>query len=354
LLSIAKYYDKNKYRLIIITFAPHGHFHDLLAERQIPFYALPAGNPGFWEILKQIPAFIRILRKERVDVLHLHTFWVSFWGVFCAKLLGINKVFITRHHADYHIKLGKKLLTQIDAWSAKNAKKAIAVSNFTKKIMVEVEKVPDKKVIVIHNAIEPLQLSKDFDAKKLKSEFGIKANDFVLLCISRIHPDKNIPLLLHGVAEIKKTISVKLLVAGAGTDTGYYAELVNLTLKLDLANNVDFLGFRTDIADLLEVSNCLVVASFEHSESFGFANLEAMSKGKPILTSKIGPFIEVCGEEVPFYFDPYSLESFIEAFYTMYNNPIEVKKRADAGLKRFYEFFQFENMIKKYEAVYES
>lgn len=106
-----------------------------------------------------------------------------------------------------------------------------------------------------------------------------------LLILSRIHPVKNLPLLLRSMSQIKKQgIELRLTIAGDG-ERIYLEKLNRLIDELDLHNQVNFVGFvqgNKKLA-LMEEADLFILPSFQ--ESFGVAVVEAMATGLPVIIS---------------------------------------------------------------------
>src|SRR6185436_8930063 len=106
--------------------------------------------------------------------------------------------------------------------------------------------------------------------------------------------------LLHAMAELKRAgREVQLRLAGEGP---LLESLHQLTHEVDLAGNVEFLGARYDIPELLGESDVFVLAT--KTEGFGIVLIEAMSAALPVISSDVPACREVleegrCGLLVP-------------------------------------------------------
>jgi len=118
--------------------------------------------------------------------------------------------------------------------------------------------------------------------------------------IGRLHPKKNLEVLLHAVAALET--STKVIVCGDGEPT-YRAQLHRLANELSLTAQVEWRGHvdATGRADLFAQSH--VVAMPSAYECFGMAAAEAMAAGVPVIVSKttgVAPVVEEykCGKLV--------------------------------------------------------
>ena len=149
---------------------------------------------------------------------------------------------------------------------ARAADRVFAVSEFTKREAVELLRVPEEKVIVIGNAVDPAFTPSD----------TVSQGDYVL-AVGTLEPRKN----LRRVAEAAARIGAELRVVGArgwgGVATpGWVGEVSD-----------------EELAALYRGARALVFPSLY--EGFGIPVLEAMASGTPVVTSRGGATEEVAG-----------------------------------------------------------
>ena len=149
---------------------------------------------------------------------------------------------------------------------ARAADRVFAVSEFTKREAVELLGVPEEKVTVIGNAVEPV-----FTPSTSPSR-----GDYVL-AVATLEPRKN----LRRVADAAARAGVELRVAGArgwgGVETPGWVGAVS----------------DEELAALYRGARALVFPSLY--EGFGIPVLEAMASGTPVVTSRGGAMEEVAG-----------------------------------------------------------
>ena len=141
------------------------------------------------------------------------------------------------------------------------ARRIIAVSEFTRRELVELLRVPDEKIRVVPNAVDD-DFTRDGPAS---------AGDYVL-AVGTLEPRKNLARLV----EAARRADVELRVVGAagwgGVDVG--------------GNGVRWLGEVSDaeLAQLYRGARCVAYPSVY--EGFGIPVLEAMACGVPVVTSR--------------------------------------------------------------------
>jgi len=172
--------------------------------------------------------------------------------------------------------------------------KIIAVSQNTKKDLIEILKIPEDKITVIYEAASELFKTKDkSEIEKVKKRFSIEGS--YILTIATGGARKNLSNLVEAFKKIingksQATNNLKLVVVGQAEN-------------LESSNSIILTGFLddNDLASLYSGSKVFVYPSIY--EGFGLPILEAMACGSQVACSDISVHREVAGD-VPFYFDP--------------------------------------------------
>lgn len=340
--AIATHLDRTRFELAIGCLAAPGTLQSAMATMGVDTFALnlPLRNP------RAVLSLATVLRREGIDLLHAHCFLPTLWGLLAARLARRRFVF-TRHHSDHHQRLGRWLPVALDAWCARQADHVIAVSEATKRILVETERVPDAQVTVVHNGIEPLSHGDPSQIAALRSALGLGFGQTVCLVPSRLHEEKGHAILFSAVKNVVESIGpMTVLLAGEG---GYRAHLMTLADQMGLAQTVRFLGRRSDIADLMLLADVVVVPSL--AESFGFVALEAMSLGRPLIVSSAGGLPEVV-QDCGLVFPVGDIKALADAIIATIRDAPGARARGEAGVRRALRF-SAKAMVQGYEAVYD-
>jgi len=147
----------------------------------------------------------------------------------------------------------------------------------------------------------------------------------------------------------KLLANVSVVLAGEGPER---ARLEQLAEKLGVSARVTFLGFRSDIPQLLACADVVVLPSL--AEGLPLAVLEAMSAGTPLVATAIGGTDEavtdgVTGLLVP----PRDGNALAEAVERVLADPEKAQRRADAAAARVATEFGVERMVARVESVYD-
>jgi len=131
-----------------------------------------------------------------------------------------------------------------------------------------------------------------------------KVNNFDrLLYVGRMSRDKGVEYLLKAMPDIIKQFpKVKLILLGDGPDKDYF---INLSKKLDIINNLNFLGSvnKEEIKKQFDECSIVIVPSV-FSEAFGLVVVESMSVGRPVIGTTSGALPELIENDKTGYIIP--------------------------------------------------
>lgn len=143
---------------------------------------------------------------------------------------------------------------------------------------------------VIYNAIDTEAFTMKSPSPGTLTENSADRN-FVFLFAGRLHPQKNIPMLIKAFSAANtRRKNIILFIAGDGE---ILESLREMTEESGVADRVLFLGKRDDIPDLMKTADCFVLPSIY--EGFGMVAGEAMASGVPVIATDSGGVAEVLG-----------------------------------------------------------
>jgi glycosyltransferase involved in cell wall biosynthesis len=128
-------------------------------------------------------------------------------------------------------------------------------------------------------------------AGRLRAEFGIAGDEFLIGIVGRLCEVKNHAMLLRAAAKlIARGVPLRIVVIGDGH---LRTELVTLTRELDIESRVIFAGFRTDATVLYPDLDLVALTSL--NEGTPLTLIEAMSCGRPVAATRVGGVIDIMG-----------------------------------------------------------
>jgi glycosyltransferase involved in cell wall biosynthesis len=222
----------------------------------------------------------RIIRAGRYDVVHAHLYRAQIYARPAARLAGTPVVVTTEHSiGETHIER-RKMSAGVRALylaSELTSDATIAVADVVRDRLVRWG-VPDRKITVIPNGLDFRGLTFDLATRaRVRAEFGITPDTFVMGTLGRLDPNKRIDLAIEAAAPMLGD-TCKLLVIGRGAD---HDRLAATAQKAGVADHVIFAGYQADTTAMLSAMDLNLTTSLQ--ETFGMSVLEALANGVPVL-----------------------------------------------------------------------
>jgi glycosyltransferase involved in cell wall biosynthesis len=287
-------------------------------------------------------AKLNTLNLEDYDILHSH-------DRRAAVILGkINQIyhkphFFTPHQLGVHRiediekdSIEEAFFRRLDLAAIESARKVILVCDMFRTPFTELGANPHP-FITIHTGT---------DFKALEQ---VKQDDRVTItCVARLEPNKGVHYLLEALSLIKNDLDlVDVLIAGDGSQM---AELIEQAHSLNLSN-VNFLGARSDIPEILSRSDIFVLTPT--ADTFPISIIEAMFGGQAVVTTNVGGIPEMVRDrETGLMVEPKNAGQLAEKLKLLIHDN-QLRKTLGANAKKYAEnHFTAEIMVKKIEAVY--
>jgi glycosyltransferase involved in cell wall biosynthesis len=348
--QLGRWHDRGAYRMLFGTLNPMAPWlREYMDAQGVGCFDAQARSRAAYPAA--LARLARFLRRERVDILHVHLFEPSVVGLLAGAVARTPMCVLTRHYSDYHTRIHKRWHVKLDQMCTRLSDVVIAVSQHTGEHLVEVEGAPREKVAVIVNGI-------DFDRvrpseggrERVRQELGI-GDGHLMLIVARLHPEKGYDQLFAALPELKARVSAPFLLAVAGTGAmeGAFREKAR---ALGCESVVRFLGFRRDVADLMVAADLVVLPSL--AEAFGLALAEAVYLGVPVVATRTGGIPEIVRDGVDgVLVPPGDVAALAAALAGLLNDPARRRGLSGQGRERVVREFSFEDMVRAYERVYE-
>lgn len=244
-------------------------------------------QPLSTENIKAFKKLIEIQNANNYDIVHVHTPIASIYGRLLKVKFKNLKTIYTAH--GYHFfkggpKSGWILYYPIEKIMAKLTDVTININKedfeITKSRLKPKKFCYLKGVGIDLNKYKLLSKEKKL-AKKL--ELGLKEDDFVAIIIAELNKNKNHIQLIKALELLKdKHKNIKALCVGEGNKLSELTEEVKIR---GLEDNIKFLGFRTDVNELINISDIGVLLSYR--EGLPRNIMELMANGKKVIATDI-------------------------------------------------------------------
>jgi glycosyltransferase involved in cell wall biosynthesis len=290
---------------------------------------LNLGRRSKWHVHRLL-TLVRLIRRERFDVIHAHKFGSNLWGCLIGRVCRVPVVIAHEHNWSYS---GNRLRVWIDRRViGRLATRIVAVSETSRRQMVELERIAAAKTIVMPTGYVPHRGLHNGD---IRSELGLAGDVPVIAVAAGFRPEKALEVMLDAHARVRDRVSnAQLVIAGDGPLRG---ELEQQSERLGTTQSVHFLGVRRDVDSILRSATVGAMSSdWEGMPLFVF---ECMAARIPLVATAVGGLTEIVqdgsnGLLVP----PRDPEALGSALTTVLSDPVLAGRLAETASKRLREY----------------
>lgn len=300
----------------------------------------------FWFVSSYLRMMLRMLTDKDAKIMHLHTaadgsFWRKVQLIKLAKNLG-RKVVLHVHASRF-----KDFYNESDRkdWILRNLKKAdvlIVLSRSWKEWFAGIG-VPEEKIVVLHNITEYPQIK---DGKQsIDSGRPVR-----FLFMGEIGERKGVFDILRGMANCDTDLKGKMELRIGGNK--HEEKLKQLIADNNLGDIVKFEGWvgGDKKIELLNWADVFILPS--HNEGLPISILEAMSYGKPIISTPVGGIPEVVSEKNGILVTPGNDKEIMDAMLFFANNRKAITERGTVSSKIVKEYLP-DYVMEHLRAIYE-
>jgi glycosyltransferase involved in cell wall biosynthesis len=297
LLDIAREYRD---RCLVCLFA-EGSFCNMLEAERIPVKVLVAPLPiqkdsnilqGLYSIGQLMPLVINVARLSRqYDVIYANTQKALVVGALVSILMQrplvyhLHDILSTEHFSRTNQRIAVTLANRCASLVIANSQasqSAFIIAGGQKKLTQ-----------VVYNGFNPsCYQTTSSQRHAMRQTLGLSTEEFLVGHFSRMAPWKGQHILIEALSHCSSAVKVILVGDALFGEQDYIKQLRQQVIDLDMENRVQFLGFRSDVADLMAACD-LVAHTSTAAEPFGRVIIEAMLSGTPVVAAAAGGAIEL-------------------------------------------------------------
>lgn len=325
-----------------------GH-HPLVAARPGEALAEHAGRAGL-AVVPCAPAgeldalaalsLRRVIRRERVQVVHAHTAHALALGAMAA--LGTPARLVVTRHTGFRLHANP-----FTRWKYGRARAVIAVSRDVERVLLE-GGIERARITVVPSGVR-LDRPVASPPLEVRHALGVPAGAPLVVMVGALGADKDPLTFVRAVDVAHRAVpTMRALLVGEGPLRG---ELEAEIARRGLADVVRLTGFRAD-ADALIAAADVVALSSVH-EGLGTVLVDAMALGKPVAATAAGGIPEVVVDgETGLLAPPRDADALGSAIARLLGDRELAARFGRAGLARA-PLFSIENTVAGTLAVYE-
>jgi glycosyltransferase involved in cell wall biosynthesis len=230
----------------------------------------------------------RIMRRERIDVLHAHMPRASAPGSVLARLARVPVVISHEHGSAIE---GKRIRPLLDRHVvARLSTLVLAVSEWDRRQLIELERIPADKIAVMPNGI----VAPSPSGSDVRPGLGLSDRDRLIGAVGRLYPEKAYDDLIRAVTLLDGGSGpLACAIVGIGPEERRLRDLID---ALGVGDRVRLVGRRSDVPDFIRALDVAVLCS--RREGSPLALLEYMAGGAPIVASDVGGIPEILEDGV--------------------------------------------------------
>jgi len=314
-----------------------------LAERAkaIGLKVFPVQMHGEWDLLA-VCKLKKIIRKNSIDIVHLHSSHAHALGLLAAKSSGNCKVVLSRR-VNFPIK--KNILSRA---KYANVDRIIAISERVRQVLVA-DGLPKEKIDVVYSGVD-IKRFQNVEADYLISELALNRDKLIIGNIAALTWDKDHRTLIEAARIVVDEFpEVIFLIAGEGP---LRREIEILIKKFNLEEKVKLFGFRQDIPEILSILHLFVLSS--SWEGLGTSLLDAFASRVPVVATNIGGIPEVVRDGVNgILVPPGNPDALAGAVISLLKNRDLAGRMAKEGFRLVKEKFSIERMVEETRKIYD-
>ena len=352
--GLVNYHPENEYSLYTPPIKNELYLKwekDLREKGKVEVYSPTSG------IMKSIPALWRSvmlskdLAKTDLDIYHglSHELPPGIERLDLKSVVTIHDLIFLRF-PKYFPWIDRKTYKWKFSHSCEKANHIVAICNQTKRDLINFMNIPEEKITVLYQAIDP-QFYQAWEQKKLQNHREkYKLNRPYFLHVGALEERKNALNLINAYAFLEENKNYDLILIGHGKS---YKELVERRIKeLGMQDRIRIMGHvpSTDLPGFYQSASLFVWPSF--FEGFGLPIVEALFSKCPVITSEGSVFPESGGEKT-IYINPNKPELIKKAI----KNVLESQSLRDEMIEAGYlhaQKFTLKNTTNKLNSFYQS
>jgi glycosyltransferase involved in cell wall biosynthesis len=310
-------------------------------------------NEGSRSYLLSALRLCRLLRSERIDVLHSWLPMANVVGAIAGTLAGTPRIISSERclSSSKQTWYPQWWFRFADALAARLCTVVTTNSHAVLQSYVRWAALSEKRAAVVYNGIDPNEFEHldENRKKRLRTELGIRHGEAVVGIFGRLEAEKDHGTFLRAFrGPSSRAIKIKGLIVGGGSQEHYLRTVAG---ELGLADRVLFLGSRLDATSLMQICDVIVLTSL--TEGMPNVLLEAQCLGIPVITTDAGGCREVVEHGQTGFVAPIGDSDLIAAYIEtlLANSEMAGMFRAEAK-RRIRTQFALDPMVSRFEALY--
>ena len=252
------------------------NFKKELQQKDIPIISLSTTNDVYH------PRRLFKLRRviQQYDIVHTHNTACQFYVAIASCLMFKRPLLVTTEHNSTNRRRSKLWFKPIDRLMYNRYSAIVCIAEQTRLNLLEYVG-NNNRLHTIHNGVDVSRFLKPI--KDISNK-----NEFVITMVAAFRPQKDYDTLLRAMTHLPNNYRLQIVGGGDPHEGG---RIKTYCSQLGLDNRVVFLGIRSDVPEILENSDVVVLSS--HWEGLSLSSIEGMASGRPFIASDVDGLHEI-------------------------------------------------------------
>lgn len=349
---LASRLDRRRFQPLIICLERSGQAAQWIETGDVPVIELhkrPRND------LRLVFRLARVLRDERIDVVHSHN-WGTLVETSVARRLAGTPVHV---HAERGTVLGEleprglrsRLRALAMRWAVGRASAVVSNAEAVARRAAAAARLPLERITVIPNGLDEPEAFGPDAAKEMRRRLAIPEDAVVIGSVGRLAAVKNFASAIEAVSRLPESMKqIHLLLVGDGPER---AKLEELASQRHVADRIHFAGRHDDVLPLLAAMDVYLNCSL--SEGMSQSLVEAMSLGLPLVATDVGDNAVLVGgtDGCGFVVERDDVAGLTAALERVAGSAELRSALGHNSRRRFAERYRIDRMLSRYESLYE-
>ena len=289
--------------------------------------------------LRALVAIVRLIRRERVAIMHTHTSKAGFIGRLAARVAKVPVVIHTPHGHIFYGYYGAartSFFIALERWAATFSDALVALTEEDMREHLDRRIGSRDQYRVIPSGVDIEGFRNRAQARDAaRSELGWSTEERIVVGVGRLVPVKGFDIAVRALAQLRATFpETRLVLVGDGPERG---RLEQLAAASDNLSRVTITGAAGDVAPFLAASDVVIAPS--RNEGMGRVLIEAMALGKPVVASRVGGVASVVSDgHSGVLVRPDDPSELARALIELFSDPLRMEAYSNVAAERAEQF----------------
>ena len=335
--------SRDRFLSVVCSITARMPLQSELESQGIRTYTL--GIDSRWDI-RLVGRLLKLLRKERPDVLHSYLFHANMVSRVVGRLARVPIIL----NSERSVNQDGGFRMFVNHRTHRLATAVETNSEAGKSYVLRRLGADPSKVFLVHQGVDTLN-SVSQDASGVRRALGLDPEALVVGFVGRLHPVKGLSYCVRAFSTVVRELpEARLVLVGDGPERAQLERLCDVEGVFD---RVLFLGQRPDVAQIMSAMDVLVLPSL--AEGLSRVVLEAMAMGKPVVATRVGGQSEaVVDGATGLLVLPAEPGALAQALLKVLSDRTVARQMGAEGRARVESWFSVDHAVSRYEQLYPS